>query len=462
MSPAFRRTVLSISVMVAVAVTYAAGPSASTLSPAGAQAPPVIKAAGLFSFPGDWSKIPEATVTVFFPGQASWEFVTSASHPGSKEVLSGTTCQTCHAGQEKTLGEKLVKPHRLEPDPIAGKRGSVDVSVRAAFDEKYVYFRFEWQAPQPGVSHELWRYDGTRWVSWGGPKPETTKANVPPSYEDRIALMVTERNVPAADNAKTGFNQAGCFIACHNSMRNMPLDVRGDRVRSNPYFGAGGLNASDMRHYLLLTRTAFDETGAWDKVKTQPELDRLKAEGSFLDLWQWRAYRSNPLGYAGDDFVLEYRLSDAGRSPFTTPARPSFMYDQAKTGFRAVPEARFSELLPQLPLITGVNAVPLDPAARFAAGDLLPQNVLRTPDGSGADILANGSWERGKWVVELRRKLVTGNPDDKSFVPGRVYRFGLAVFDDKVSNRYHFISFVQTLGLGEQTTATVRAVRIRR
>src|SRR3972149_11319793 len=177
MSPAFRRTVLSISVMVAVAGAYAAGPSASTLSPAGAQAPPVIKAAGLFSFPGDWSKIPEATVTVFCPGQASWEFVTSASHPGSKEVLSGTTCQTCHAGQEKTLGEKLVKPHRLEPDPIAGKRGSVDVSVRAAFDEQYVYFRFEWQAPQPGASHELWRYDGTRWGSWGGPQPETNKAN---------------------------------------------------------------------------------------------------------------------------------------------------------------------------------------------------------------------------------------------------------------------------------------------
>jgi hypothetical protein len=88
--------------------------------------------------------------------------------------------------------------------------------------------------------------------------------------------------------------------------------------------------------------------------------------------------------------------------------------------------------------------------------------VLRVPDGSGADILANGSWERGKWVVELRRKLVTGNSDDKPFVPGRVYRFGLAVFDDKVSNRYHFISFVQTLGLGEQTTATVRAVRIGR
>jgi hypothetical protein len=91
-----------------------------------------------------------------------------------------------------------------------------------------------------------------------------------------------------------------------------------------------------------------------------------------------------------------------------------------------------------------------------------PKNVLRTPDGSGADILANGSWARGRWVVELRRKLVTGNPDDKPLVAGRVYRFGLAIFNDKVSNRYHFISFSQTLGLGRQTLAAIRAVRLAR
>ena len=456
------RRVLGISLGIVIILALIVGLRATALMRVEAQAPPVIKAAGLFAFPGDWSKIRATTITVFYPGQASWEFMTSAAHPGSEPVLAGTPCLTCHTGQEKALGERLVKPGRLEPNPVAGKRGSVDVSVRAAFDDEYVYFRFEWQAPQPAASHELWRYDGTRWVPWGGPKPDATRAGIPPSYEDRLALMFTERNVQAGEGAKTGFNQVGCFMACHNSMRNMPAEVVGDRVRTHPYLGSAGLNASDIRHYLLLTRTATDETGGWDKVKSRSDIDRLKAEGSFLELWQWRAYRSNPVGYAGDDYVLEFRLSDAGRSPFSTPARPSFMYDQAKTGFTAIPESRFTELLPQLPLVQGQNAVPLDPAARFAVGDLLPQNVLRTPDGSGADVMANGSWQNGRWVVELRRKLVTGNPDDKPFRPGRVYRFGMSLFDDKVSNRYHLVSFVHTLGLGEQTTATVRAVRIRR
>lgn len=462
MSPSIRWTVLGVTVAIVVLLSSVFRPAGNILKRADAQAPPVIQAAGLFTFPGDWSKIPAATITVFYPGQSSWQSRIGAAHAGGQAVVAGTPCLTCHTGQEKTLGEKLVKPGTLEPDPIAGKRGFVDVSVRAAFDGQYIYFRFEWQAAQPGASHELWRYDGTRWVPWGGPKPAATKAGIPPSYEDRLALMFTERNVQAADGAKTGFNQVGCFMACHNSMRYMPADVVGDRVRTHPYFGTGGLNASDMRHYLLVTRTATDETGGWDKVKTKVEIDRLKAEGSFLELWQWRAYRSSPLGYASDDYVLEYRLGDTGRSSFSTPARPSFMYDQAKTGFRAIPESRFNELLPQLPLVEGRNAVPLDPAATFAAGDLLPRNVLRMPEGSAADVMANGSWQNGRWVVELRRKLVTGNPDDKPFVPGRIYRFGLSLFDDKVTARWHFVSFVHTLGLGANTTATVRAVRIGR
>jgi hypothetical protein len=462
MARAVRRVALGLAVVVVVVLTFSAGPFVGTLGQAGAQTFPAIRPAGLFTFPGEWAQIPASTITLFYPAQASWQHITSPAHPGRNEVLAGTSCRTCHDGQERALGERLVGPSRIEPDPVAGKRGWVSVSVRAAFDDEHLYLRFEWDAPQPGASHTLWRFDGTRWVAWGGPKPDATKANRPPSYEDRLALMLTERNVPAFDGSRTGFNQAGCFIACHNSMRNMPNDVAGDRVTRHPYFGTAGLRVSDMRHYLLITRTATDETGGWDRVKTAADIERLKAEGSFLDLWQWRAYRSSPVGYAGDDFVLEFRNSDAGRAPFSTPASPSFMYNQVRTGFRAVPEARFTELLSQLPLIEGQTAVPLDPAARFAAGDILPQNVLRLPQGSGADIMANGAWQNGRWVVELRRRLATGNPDDKPLAPGRVVRFGLALFDDKVSNRYHHVSFNHTLGLGAETVADVRAVRLRR
>ena len=55
-----------------------------------------------FGFSGDWEKIPAKTVTLFYPGQASWEFLTSNAHPGAPAVEAG--CATCHTGQEKALG----------------------------------------------------------------------------------------------------------------------------------------------------------------------------------------------------------------------------------------------------------------------------------------------------------------------------------------------------------------------
>lgn len=117
----------------------------------------------LFSFPGDWSKIPAKTVTLFYPGQASWEFLTSSAHPGAPAIEGG--CRACHTGQEKTLGARLVKAGPREADPIAGKAPTVDLSVRAAYDAEYAYFQFRWASEIPHAVHTLWRYDGKQWVA---------------------------------------------------------------------------------------------------------------------------------------------------------------------------------------------------------------------------------------------------------------------------------------------------------
>ena len=75
----------------------------------------------------------------------------------------------------------------------------------------------------------------------------------------------------------------------------------------------------------------------------------------------------------------------------------------------------------QAPLIEKKTAVALDPNAKFAVGDLLPQYLQREPEGSAADIQAYGRYVDGYWVVELRRKLNTGNADDKVLRPGTAY-----------------------------------------
>jgi hypothetical protein len=400
-----------------------------------------------FSFPGDWEKIPVKTVTLFYPGQASWEFLTSAAHPGAQVIHTG--CATCHTGQEKALGAKLVQAGPRESDPIAGKVPSIDLTVRAAYDAEFVYFQFRWPTKTPHAMHTVWRYDGKQWVSWGGPKPDASKKGIPPSYEDRLAIIMDDPdNVPAFDGSGATFSQVGCWMTCHNSMRAMPNDVPRKTIDPHPYWGEKGRRVGDIRKYLLITRTGQDDTGAWDKVKPAAELSKLKSAGKFLELWQWRAARSNAVGYASDDWVMEYRNGDAGRSPFFNPPKPQFMYDEKITGFKAIPEGELAARLQKSALIEKKNAVALDPNVKFAVGDLLPQYLLRDPDGSAADVQAFGRYSGGHWIVELRRKLNTGHADDKILRPGTAYPIGFAIFDDTVSNRRHYVTLPLTLGLG--------------
>src|SRR5580765_5606722 len=75
----------------------------------------------------NWSKIPTKSITLFYPGLSTYEWLVSPAHPGAKLVSEGQACLTCHKGSEKTRGEKLVKGGDLEPAPVAGKNGSVGV-----------------------------------------------------------------------------------------------------------------------------------------------------------------------------------------------------------------------------------------------------------------------------------------------------------------------------------------------
>ena len=104
--------------------------------------------------------------------------------------------------------------------------------------------------------------------------------------------------------------------------------------------------------------------------------------------------------------------------------------------------------------------VSFNPATPFKEGDILPRPVLQEPTESIADVLARGVWQNGKWMVELRRKLDTGQPDDKALVPGRVYDIGFSIFEDRVSNRRHLVTLPPvTLGLGVE--ADIKAVKVR-
>jgi hypothetical protein len=92
----------------------------------------------------DWSAIPASEIPLFFPGYASYQWILSEEHDGARRVGEGRNCLSCHEGDEAEIGQRIVSGEALEPHPIPGKRGLVNLTVQAAHDDEYLYLRTSW------------------------------------------------------------------------------------------------------------------------------------------------------------------------------------------------------------------------------------------------------------------------------------------------------------------------------
>jgi len=334
--------------------------------------------------------------------------------------------------------------------------------VQVAYDADNAYFRFQWktQMDRAGQMHDYMRFNGEAWEFYGNARSEekVRSGAQPPLYEDRLTMMVDDGSVPM-------FAEQGCWLTCHTGMRNMPGEPTKDEIAANPVLGPDGLKASEILKYLALSRT--DEMASWNATKSAEEIAALKAEGKFVDLMQWRAARSAPVGMADDGYVLEYRLPDAGKSPFSwnvdrKTMTPNFMFDASKVGVKAITVDDIGDPSKPYAIIREENAVPYDPNAGWKEGDVLPGRLLSRADaeGSAAD---NGQvaseWKDGVYTVVWTRKLNTGHPeDDKIIEDGKAYTFGFAVHDDSSTTRFHFVGFPVLIGFG--TEGAIQATQL--
>jgi hypothetical protein len=321
--------------------------------------------------------------------------------------------------------------------------------VKAAYDAKNAYLRFQWQTDgkRAGSWYPYYRFDGKEWKIYGYPRLDKVvqEGKEPGLYEDRLSLMIDDGKVP-------GFDKQGCWISCHDGQRDMPGAAGKDASQA-------AIKKNDVRKYLPLSRS---DPMDWRTVKPADALAALKKGGGFLDLVQWRAHRSNPIGSADDGFVLEYRNFDAGKNIFASNLDdqkiPRFMFDAKVSGAKAAKAEDIGKK--DHFLIKGRNAVAFDPNAGWKVGDLLPRYVLQPGDASGsaADNKATGKWENGVWTVVIVRPLGLGNDDDKAFRDGGAYSVGFAVHDDNVTTRGHQVSFPKKLGFG--VDADIKAVKL--
>lgn len=145
-----------------------------------------------------------------------------------------------------------------------------------------------------------------------------------------------------------------------------------------------------------------------------------------VDVWHWSAGRSDPTGYADDNWhLITTRFLD-NAAEYTGPGGKTVYIrksrDQGTAGYATA-----------------------KPDRKNFQGDKLPGiEWPGPPDGSAADVAAKGAWVDGHWQVEMSRALVTGHDDDAELPLGAIRVGAIAVFDrndaehKSVSGDLHF------------------------
>ncbi len=209
----------------------------------------------------DWAKVSGHQVALFYTGQASWEWsLTQSDHSGNEKFRQGKDCRDCHKDEEKDIGEKIVSGKKLEPNPIAGKRPVIPLTVKAAHDGDRLYLRFEWPKSNQAVDKKM-----------------------NPDAETMVTVMLDDGKVVEA-------TRAGCWGSCHADLPGMPSASEG----------------TELTKYLARSRTKVTRSGGGDSYKSADELESLRKEGVFLEYWQGRL-NAGAAPTAVDGYILEKR-----------------------------------------------------------------------------------------------------------------------------------------------------------
>ncbi len=244
----------------------------------------------------DWSGIEAREVTLFYPGQASMEWVMKGSdHGGKRAVATGDRCFDCHEDEEVDIGDVIVIGEKIESAPIEGKRGSIVVAIQAAHDADNLYMRFQW----PDVEDHA-------------PVPFVDGGKMDPDNPIKLALMIA---TDSEDDPKVEYaERAGCWQTCHHDANYMPHQP--DDAELSGALSSRLDLAQGFTKYLAESRTAIEvegkdgkKRGGWDKLKEDAEIQAALENGAFMDLLRYKA----GTGESEDGHILAERVMSGGQ-----------------------------------------------------------------------------------------------------------------------------------------------------
>jgi len=203
----------------------------------------------------NWVSVPTREITVFYPGTSSMEWALGRKHGGKRPFNKGDRCFDCHEEEVEAMGDLIVSGEKLEDQVIPGKRGSIPVAIKAAYDKQNLYLQFAWE----DTSHQ--------------PAPFVEGGKMDPDNAMKLAFMLATDEVEYAD-------RAGCWGTCHADLDGMPFAPEGQNVTK----------------YIKESRTKIEikgrnkkPLGGWDKRKSEAEIQSEFAAKHFMDIVRYKA-----------------------------------------------------------------------------------------------------------------------------------------------------------------------------
>lgn len=358
---------------------------------------------------------------------------------------------------------------RFTPDWIP-KQIVKPMNVQVAFNSERVFFRFNWEQPDPGGwIHDMIVYQDGEWQRFIGPSPWVPADPDPEQhqgfYEDRLSFFLDDGSVK-------GFENFGGWMTVHMGVRTLPGAATAGEVEAHEILGDEGYGRNDVRKYLPQSRGGEWWEHSWEDIEYTDE--EMLDQGVFLDLPMWRAHRSAPVGLCSDHHVTDYRHGDEGTNAHESQGwdpetGPELMWDPdiVEGGALDLNEIMDGNIPDQQEdvyhLELGVNDAEFDPDVAEWEGAMIPRRPLNPreeTEGSAVDWKAPTSvWDDGEWTVVMARELQTDYPHDtKQLEPGAVYDWAPALHHG-IGQRWHWVAYPYKLGLGQGTAADIRATQ---